>query len=182
MLVNSVRLQSPFCPGTDGMKTEYYWYRLHVTPRLRLFTPTPIEGGPDLHGLKDLRVTLTSPSRDEELMRDSWREVNSILSDLPLWTGLSVFSKVIIAEPCSRVGSSNDDAYLGHVPWTGTSPPLPTKLEDPSVFVRREDGVWCRRDTRNRMYPVNRQAERIAKPNIFSDGGSTSVDQQRPAS
>ena len=111
------------------------------------------------------------------MIRNSWRGTNPILSDLPLWTGLSVFSKVIVVEPCSRAGSSNDDAYLGHVPWTGAFPPLSTKLEDPSVCVRREDGVWCRCDTRNRMYPVNRQGERIAKPKIFSDGGSTSVDQ-----
>ena len=96
--------------------------------------------------------------------------------------GVTAFTKVIIAEPCSRAGSSSDDTYLRHVPWTGTSPPLPTKREDPSVFVRREGGVWCRRDTRNRMYPVSKQGERIAKPKVFSDGGTTSADQQRPPS
>ena len=115
-------------------------------------------------------------------MRDSWREAHPVVGELPFWTGVTAFTKGIIAEPCSRAGSSSDYTYLGHAPWTGTSPPPPTKLEDPSVFVRREDGVWCKRDTRNRMYPVNKQGERIAKPQVFSDGGTTAADQQRPPS
>ena len=78
-----------------------------------------------------------------------------------------------------RAGSSSDDAHLEQVPWTGTSPPTPTKLEDPSAFVRRVDGTWCRRDTRNRLYPVNVYGERIAKVKVYSEGRSAPADQQR---
>ena len=100
----------------------------------------------------------------------------------PLWTGVTAFAKVKVTESGSSAGSSSVGTRLGHAPWPGATPLSPTKLEDPSVFVRRYDGVWCRRDTSNRLYPVNRYGERIAKPNTFLEGGSGSVDQQRHAS
>ena len=85
-------------------------------------------------------------------MRDSWREAHPVVGELPVWTGVTAFTKVIIVEQCTRAGSSSDDTRLGRVPWAGSILLSPTKLEDPSVFVRRDDGVWCRRDTRNRLF------------------------------
>ena len=32
------------------------------------------------------------------------------------------------------------------------------------MFSRRDDGTWCRRDKSGRLYPVNAQRERVAKP------------------
>ena len=143
-----------------------------MTPRTRLFTPTTIENGPDLNCLKDTRATLLCSSNHvEELIRDIWRDVHLADEDLPSWTGVTVFNKVKTTELSNRAGSSSDDAHLGHVPWTGATPPIPMKLEDPGVFVRREDGVWCRRDTRGRLYPANVHGERIAKIKVYSDGG-----------
>ena len=48
--------------------------------------------------------------------------------------------------------------------------------------MRRDDGVWRRRDTRNRLYPVNRHGERITNPKTCIEGGSGQLDQSRLAS
>ena len=39
--------------------------------------------------------------------------------------------------------------------------------DDPASFVRRDDGIWCRRDVRGRLYLVNRIGQRCAKPKTF---------------
>ena len=48
--------------------------------------------------------------------------------------------------------------------------------------ARRADKVWCRRDTRSRLYLVNTHGKRIAKPKTFAEGGATDLDQARPKS
>ena len=47
--------------------------------------------------------------------------------------------------------------------------------------LRREDGVWCRRDTLGRLYPVNAYGARCSQPKIFKTETSESRrGQQRP--
>ena len=65
-------------------------------------------------------------------------------------------------------------------PWDGDEPPLPVYAED-TAFVRREDGIWCRRDIRGGLYPVNRNGERCARPKAFEDSGGAYRDQRRPS-
>ena len=48
----------PIDNGARWFESEYYRYRLHVTPRLRLITVIPLEGGPDPSCLKDRPITL----------------------------------------------------------------------------------------------------------------------------
>ena len=53
-------------------------------------------------------------------------------------------------------GSSTEGTGQGHVPWSGATPPAPLTAEDPGGFMRRADGVWCRRDASNRLHLVNK--------------------------
>ena len=41
--------------------------------------------------------------------------------------------------------------------------------------------MWCKRDTRGRLYPVNRNGERCARPNAFEESGGAYRDQRRPS-
>ena len=103
------------------------------------------------------------------------------MAERTIWTGVTAFSKVAEIEHDGRPGTSADDTGQGHVPWTGAVPLVPLKTEGLGVFVRRADGVWRRRDTRTRLYPVNEYGERIAKPKTFIEGGSAAPDQARLA-
>ena len=73
-----------------------------------------------------------------------------------------------------------DDDITSTRPWDGDHPPRSIYAD--SVFVRRDDGIWCKRDTAGRLYPVNINGERCAKPRrqgvvITPDDG-----QRRPSS
>ena len=66
----------PIETGDRWFEAEYYWYRLHVIPRAKLFTPATIENGPDINCLKDERISLLCSSNHvEDLVRDVWRSV-----------------------------------------------------------------------------------------------------------
>ena len=51
-------------------------------------------------------------------------------------------------------------------PWIGALPLEQLRLEDSLAFVRRDDGVWRREDTKLRIYIVSRRGERIAQPKV----------------
>ena len=110
------------------------------------------------------------PDGREELVQDSWRSDHHVLAECPICAGVTAFSKVVAIEHDGRLGSSTDDTGQGHVPWTGAVPPELLTAEDLGVFARRADGVWRRRDTRNRQYPVNKYGDRAAKPKTFAEG------------
>ena len=65
-------------------------------------------------------------------------------------------------------------------PWDGDDPPM-SIYYDPASFVRREDGIWCRKDVRGRLYPVNGTGQRCAKPNTFEKLQGQYSDKTRPA-
>ena len=84
----------PIDNGDRWFESEYYWYRLHITPRLQFFTPTPLEGGIDPSCLKDRRVTLMALlAGSEELTHDSWRSEHHEMVDSPTWTGVTAFPR-----------------------------------------------------------------------------------------
>ena len=47
-------------------------------------------------------------------------------------------------------------------PWDGDHPPRYIFAD--SVFVRRDDGIWCKKDAVSRLYLVNVNGERCARP------------------
>ncbi|MFM7988743.1 MAG: hypothetical protein ACKPKO_56460, partial [Candidatus Fonsibacter sp.] len=46
--------------------------------------------------------------------------------------------------------------------------------------VRREDGIWCCRDARERLYLLNAHGEICSKPKIFDKSSGKYNDQRRP--
>ena len=65
-------------------------------------------------------------------------------------------------------------------PWDGDNPPMSIH-DDLASFVRREDGIWCRKDVRGRLYPVNGIGQSCAKPKMFEKSEGLYSDQKRPA-
>ena len=51
-------------------------------------------------------------------------------------------------------------------PWDGDSPPHSMYLAE-DLFVRRRDGICCRRGAVGRLYRVSANGERCAKPRKF---------------
>ena len=51
-------------------------------------------------------------------------------------------------------------------PWDVDEPPLSIYV-GPASFVRRVDGIWCRKDTVGCLYLVNGNGERCAQPKTF---------------
>ena len=65
-------------------------------------------------------------------------------------------------------------------PWDGDGPPM-SIYDDPASFVRRDDGIWCRKDVRGRPYLVNGIGQRCAKPKAFEKSEGHYSDQKRSA-
>ena len=65
-------------------------------------------------------------------------------------------------------------------PWDGDEPPM-SIYDDPASVVRRDDGIWCRKDVRGRLYLVNGIGQRCAKPKTFEKSEGHYSDQRRPA-
>ena len=65
-------------------------------------------------------------------------------------------------------------------PWDGDDLPM-SIYDDLASFVRREDGIWGRKDVRGRLYPVNGIGQRCAKPKRFGKSEVRYSDQKRPA-
>ncbi|CAE8623312.1 unnamed protein product, partial [Polarella glacialis] len=78
------------------LETPSAWVRVHITPRVVLFTPADddVGSGPALATLKDVRLTevKTVGSADTRAHRDNWREVGS-RGLKKQWTGRTVFAK-----------------------------------------------------------------------------------------
>ena len=64
--------------------------------------------------------------------------------------------------PMHIVKENRDDDITSTRPWDGDHPPRSIYAD--SVFIRRGDGIWCKRDTAGGLYPVNINGERCAKP------------------
>lgn len=67
------------------------------------------------------------PDGKDELIQDSWRVEHHDLVDCPVSTGVTAVFNIAVVERDGRPGSSLDDAGTGHVPWTGSTPPLSTE-------------------------------------------------------
>ena len=52
---------------------------------------------------------------------------------------------------------------------------------DLGPFVRRSDGIWCRKDAVGRLCPVNGNGERCAKPKKFERSDGAYDDQRHPS-
>ena len=62
----------------------------------------------------------------------------------------------------------------------GDSPPEPRFVDD-DVFERNKDVVWCRRDTKGRLYRVNKNGELCARPKkCVPTEGRDDEDARRP--
>ena len=53
--------------------------------------------------------------------------------------------------------------------------------DEPASFVRRDDGIWCRKDVKGILYCVNGIGQRCAKPKTFEKSEGNYSDQRRPA-
>ncbi|MFM7977988.1 MAG: hypothetical protein ACKPKO_01620, partial [Candidatus Fonsibacter sp.] len=102
------------------------------------------------------------------------------------WTGTTTF----LTTSGSRGSSSSDsvmpetividrDDFTSSRPWDGEKPPL-SRFADSPTFVRRDDGIWCRRDAIGRLYPVNAYGDRCSKPKVFPTSSGKPYDQRRP--
>ena len=65
-------------------------------------------------------------------------------------------------------------------PWDVDTQPLSIYV-DPASCVRRADGIWRRKDTVGRLYPVNGNCERCAKPKTFEKYDGSYHGQMRPS-
>ena len=65
-------------------------------------------------------------------------------------------------------------------PWDGDYPPRSIYAD--STFVRRDDGIWCKKDIAGRLYLVNVNGERCAKPRKPGIGADPVEGQRRPSS
>ena len=103
---------------------------------------------------------------------------------LESWTGTTTFltstasgsSSDLILLETTIVGG---DDFASSRPWDGEKPPTSIYAYS-SIFIRRDDGIWCRRDTRGRLYLVNAHGERCSKPKIFEQSSGQYNDQRRP--
>ena len=82
--------------------------------------------------------------------------------------------------PMHIVEEIRDDDITSTRPWDGDHPPRSIYAD--SVFVRREDGIWCNNDTAGRLYRVNINGERCAKPRKSGVGIDPVEGQRRPSS
>ncbi|MFM7985839.1 MAG: hypothetical protein ACKPKO_41645, partial [Candidatus Fonsibacter sp.] len=71
------------------------------------------------------------------------------------------------------------DDFTSSRSWDGEKPPLSRFLDSPT-FVRRDDGIWCRRDAISRLYPVHAYGDRCSKPKVFHTPSGKYRDQRRP--
>ena len=65
-------------------------------------------------------------------------------------------------------------------PWDGDTPYI-SIYADSSSFVRRDDGIWCKKDNGGRLYLVNANCERCAKPRTVESTAGQNYDQSRPS-
>ena len=65
-------------------------------------------------------------------------------------------------------------------PWDGDLPPRSLLLD--LSCIRRDDGIWCRTYKVGRLYHVNSNGERCAKPHTLDVTSGQNHDQRRPSS
>ena len=82
--------------------------------------------------------------------------------------------------PVHIVEETRGDDITFTRPWGGDYPPRSIYAD--SVFVRRDDGIWCKRDTVGRLCLVNINGERCAKPRKLGSGLDPNDGQRRPSS
>ena len=82
--------------------------------------------------------------------------------------------------PMHIVDEIRGEDIMSTRPWDGDCPPRSIYAD--SVFVRRDDGIWCKKDTAGRLYPVNINGERCARPRKPGVGIDPVEGQRRPSS
>ena len=162
------------------------WMMNHVISRDAAYTPQLEDGGRDLSSLTDTRITFKSYLDGRTLsVTDDWRSVPHDDDSSP-WMGITTFLT------STSVGSSDSSdvpvrvagkAEVGDMtpsrPWNGDLPPRYIYAD--SSFIRRDDGVWCKKDKAGRLYLVNSDGERCAKPRLLEVTCGQNHDQRRPS-
>ena len=124
--------------------------RTHFAPRDSLYTPLVGEDGPDLSTLSGTRITFKSFLHGRRhTISDDWREATS-RGDDSLWMGTTTFvirtssgSTSPSDMPVHIVEEIRGDDSTSTRPWDGDYPPRSIYAD--SVFVRRDDGIWCKK-------------------------------------
>ena len=176
--------------GDRWVRLGRHWMRVHTVPCNTAYTPQLEEDGPDLSMLLDVRITFKSYDRGHvDTITDEWK------SGVPdeeqcSWTGTTTFLTVDLPphleSEVQSEGETPEHARQRLVdmsssrPWDGDETPM-SIYDDPASFVRRDGGVWCRKDVRGRLYPVNVIGQRCAKPKTFETSEGHCSDQKRPA-
>ena len=120
-----------------------------MTPRDSLYVPLASADGPDLALLSDYRITVKSYLHGQTAtISDDWRDAMSVSEDSS-WMGTTTFlvrtstgSTVTPDVPMHIVEEIRDDDITSTRPWDGDHPPRSIYAD--SVFVRRDDGIWCK--------------------------------------
>ena len=165
------------------------WMRLRALPRNTMYTPPLEDGGPELSTLPGARMTFQSYSTGKiDNITDDWNTA-SLLEETDTWTGTTTFLTVdgLVWPDAEGLPEAVPEKVRVQIadmassrPWDGDEPPMPFSV-DPGSFVRRADGIWCRKDTAGRLYPVNGNGERCAKLKTFEKSEGSYSDQKRPS-
>ena len=129
---------------------------------LIIYIPQLEDDGPEPSTLVNNRITFHVHENGRvDHLTDDWRS-SAYPADSRCWTGTRIFfttNSEKIGGDVGSSGSSGRGILLADIdisslkPWGGEEPPLPMYAED-TDFVRREDGIWRRRDIRGRLYLV----------------------------
>jgi hypothetical protein len=173
--------------GDRWIQMGTHWMRIRVTPRDLLYTPSVDEDWPDLSTLSDTHFTVKSYVHGRtQTISDDWRDATSE-SDDSSWTGTTTLltrtssgSTTPSDVPVHIVEVTRGDDIMSTRPWDGDHPPRSIYAD--SVFVRRDDGLWCKQVTVGILYPVNINGERCAKPRKLGVGLDPNDGQRRPSS
>ena len=160
--------------------------RLHTLPRQTMDIPPLEDGGPELSALLGARMTFKSYSTGEiDNVTDDWSTA-ALMEEADTWTGTTTF--LTVDGPVWPDTEGPSETVLDKVraqiadmassrPWDGDEPPMSIYV-DLGYFVRRSDGIWCRKDAVGRLlYPVNGNGERCAKPKKFEKSDGSYSDQ-----
>ena len=176
---NSVRVA---LAGNRRVQVGRRWMRIRALPRTIAYIPQLEDGGPDVSTLNGMRLTFESFGRGHiDTITDDWITMIPDADPRP-WIGTTTFLTADLPVdqdvPSDKVEAQIADMASSR-PWDRGEPPMSIYV-DAAPFVRRADGIWCRRDTASRLYPVNGNGERSAKLETFGKSEVSYHDQERP--